>query len=87
MRQWERRTKSLCVILTNTQIKEEPHIIVWLIRRTEILCVFPSNARWVFASVLSTHGRYPVKKNYEIPGFVLTKPFWDWVHYSWPGSV
>jgi len=30
-----------------------------------------------------------VKKIYKIPGFVLTKPSWDWdlVNYSRPGRV
>jgi len=29
------------------------------------------------------------KINYEIPGFVLTKPSWDWdwANYSQPGRV
>jgi len=32
---------------------------------------------------------YTVKRNYEVPGFFLTKPSWDWdwVNYSWPGRV
>jgi len=33
--------------------------------------------------------KYTVKRNYEIPGFVLTKPSWDGerVYYSRPGRV
>ena len=30
---------------------------------------------------------YTEKKNFEIPGFVLTKPTWDWVNYSRPKRV
>jgi len=39
--------------------------------------------------VIQFSPHYTVTKDYEIPGFFFTKPYWDWdwIYYSRPGKV
>jgi len=36
--------------------------------------------------MVSSNMRHTVKNIYEIPGFVLTKPSWDWDWVNCPGQ-